>query len=165
LAELKHPGYFYSGKIFPGDTNQKFHVITACFDGKLRFWSVDLRKGADNIPKIYEKISLNDYGMNKNIDHNNNGMNGNTINSYYPIENNIDQKYPNTLTIVSKGSRHYLYVGDSYGEIHIYELSKDSGELVINAAKSMISINECLGASINCIYPIEGEYSHLIVHS
>lgn len=41
VATMNHPSYVYSGKFHPkcSDFN-KFIIVTACFDSKIRIWSV-----------------------------------------------------------------------------------------------------------------------------
>lgn len=56
-----------------------------------------------------------------------------------------------------------LYIGDSYGRIHVLELRREAGGLVW-WGKPIIVINELLGDPINCIH-IPEDHNILIVHS
>lgn len=60
IAELIHPSFVYSGKIIPYDSPDKLQVITACYDGQVRFWSVEIHKGHGGFiaPTNYEKFQI-----------------------------------------------------------------------------------------------------------
>ena len=104
LIDIKHPSYVYSSKFFPdaSESQERLILVTACFDGKVRIWFLDISKDYVTVPDL---IRENFLMIDKNRDE----------------QELIDLRYPNTLRFGKKASD-LLFIGDSKGAIHIWEI-------------------------------------------
>jgi hypothetical protein len=51
IQSIFHPSYVYAGKLIPtNSTQQRFVIITGCFDGKLRIYQVSIEGGMIQAP-------------------------------------------------------------------------------------------------------------------
>ena len=171
IHTITHPSYVYSISIYPQDDKELFIVSTACFDGYIRLYVITLKYNEKNDKYTFEKIELahqlsvfeeKDFSKNikKKFIHNMTDPEKYTL-----LERTVlDHRHPNTLVFDENG---ILYVGDSQGAIHKFEVAIRFGKLLCTAIG--LVVNEKLrGDIINKIYLAPKEQKDkriLIVHS
>lgn len=101
VMDIKHPSYVYSARFYPERFDyERLILLTACFDGKIRVYYLDISKDIIVEPEL----------INEN---------------YLMIDNNrndqelVDLRHPNTMKFNNKGT---LFIGDSKGSIHLWEV-------------------------------------------
>lgn len=174
LCSLAHSSYVYCTSIFPDNSKEFMILATACFDGYVRFYVINFNYDERrrvytytnsiifnqiNILEEFEKIdfksSMSSLKDLKEIK----GKDSETIQL---LERTVfDHRHPNYLIFDELGR---LYIGDSLGSIHIYELTIANGKPLLNKIK-IITHKELEGDNINKIMIEPGEKRRLIVHS
>ena len=171
LHSITHPSYVYSIAIYPQDDKELFIFATCCFDGYIRIYILTL-KYSDKYSKYnFEKIELGhqisvfeekDFSKihKKKIMHD-----MNEPEKYTLLERTVlDHRHPNTLIFDENGM---LYVGDSQGAIHKYEVAVRFGKLLCTFIATIVN-DKLKGDIINKIYLAPLEHTDkriLIVHS
>lgn len=99
--DIKHPSYVYSAKFYPERFDyERLIVVTACFDGKIRVFYVDISKDLIIAPELINENYL-------------------MIDQDRGEQELIDLRYPNTIEFGKKGT---VFIGDSKGSIHLWEI-------------------------------------------
>lgn len=102
IMDIKHPSYVYSAKFYPQKFDyERLIVITACFDGKIRVYDVDISKDLIIAPELIKENYL-------------------MIDQDRGEQELIDLRYPNTIEFGKKG---IFFIGDSKGSIHLWKIS------------------------------------------
>ncbi len=171
IHTITHPSYVYSIAIYPQDDKEIYILVTACFDGFIRVYILTLKHIVHHDKFIFEKLELaHQISVYEEKDFQKNPKkkvipNFNEPEKYTLLDRTVlDHRHPNTLVFDNNG---ILYVGDSQGAIHKYEVSIRFGKLLCTFISTIV--NEKLnGDIINKIYlpPKDNNDKRLlIVHS
>lgn len=133
---IQHPSYVYAAVFHPDQSYPNvFFIATACFDGYVRLWlSTPDGLGKTNelsiIPQIPSKYEVL----------------GNSSNQTKDLKM-LAHRHPNCLVF---GKEDILYVGDSLGMIHIFEI-RIRNNLMQPQLIRQVELDEMLGDPINII--------------
>ncbi len=108
LGTLQHPSYVYSAEFLPEYANKlrvNPVIATACFDGKVRVWVVKVDEDTGKSMQAYCEAELSvDQAERDIID-----------SGHYLLSHN----YPTSLVFDDTGR---LYIGDSRGYVHVWDI-------------------------------------------
>ena len=175
ICDIPHPAYVYSTTIYPENSNNLMILATACFDGIVRIYAINFNYEYNTftyslvkITRIYEiQISqeMEDTEYFKNVAENikkKEGVKKKDINKITVLENTaLDHRHPNTVVFDQNGQ---LYIGDSLGYIHIWELSLDKGTPNLHKIRS-ITHKDLEHDTINKIILIPTQTKSFLIHS
>ena len=175
ICDIPHPAYVYSTTIYPENSNNLMILATACFDGIVRIYAINFNYEYNTftyslvkITRIYEiQISqeMEDTEYFKNVAENikkKEGVKKKDINKITILENTaLDHRHPNTVVFDQNGQ---LYIGDSLGYIHIWELSLDKGTPNLHKIRS-ITHKDLEHDTINKIILIPTQTKSFLIHS
>jgi jouberin len=185
IYSIQHPSYVYSTIILPESSKEMMIIGTACFDGNVRIYLIDFiydygeSKYQFSKINLLKQISINDefsqfdFGINnmkKNYNKEKNIIpnSANAVDDLTDTDKEIllqrtvfDHRHPNCLVFDNTGR---LYIGDSLGVIHIWDLSIRNGKPIINKIKH-ITHKELEGDIINNIIIHPDNNRRLIIHS
>ena len=138
IQDIQHPSYVYSGSFHPdqnhGDT---FLIATACFDGSVRLWFVS----PEELIKTHElKIRPE-----RESEYDLLGLSENSNSKELKL---LGHRHPNCVKFAPEN---ILYVGDSLGMIHIYDLRVRNGAPQPTLIRQ-VELDEMLGDPINAIH-------------
>jgi len=143
VCELLHPAYVYSAKFYRDRDPNCLIIASACFDAKVRVWRVDLEN------EIFYRSDLISEDV-LTI-----GMRG------QEAENLLEHRHPNILKFDDEGR---LYIGDSLGSIHIWDVHVKYNKVSVSKLKEL-SHSELNGDAINTLNILPYEKKRLLVHS
>lgn len=145
LQSITHPAYVYSTDIYPGSSKSFMILATACFDGLVRFFSMnfnyDEHTSAYSLQHIIclEHLSIEvGQGMNDVIyfdqltESNKQKIKASNKEALLS-KTTLDHRHPNSIIFDSN----QLFIGDSLGYIHIWELSLKESNVSVKKIKSL----------------------------
>ena len=147
---IQHPSYVYSAAFHPDQTiRDVFFIATACFDGYVRLWLSTYQGVAktNEIGILPQKASEND-------------LLSNTETPSKEIKL-LGHRHPNCLVF---GRENILYVGDSLGMIHIFDIRIRNNSMQYQLIRQ-VELDEMLGDPINVINLKPGDDRMLFVQS
>jgi jouberin len=177
LCSIPHPSYVYSVAIFPDLSKDLMIFATACFDGIVRIYTLDLifdeMNNKYNLIKytmvrtisVFEEFEKTDFSKSRAEKFeklkNTKGFKLDSEKASLLERTVLDHRHPNTLIFDDIGR---LYIGDSLGSIHIWQVAINSGKLLVNKLQ-IVSHKELEGDNINkiCIEP--SDKKRIVVHS
>ena len=175
ICDITHPAYVYSTSIYPENSNNLMILATACFDGIVRIYAINFNYEYNTytyslvkITRIFEiQISqeMEDTEYFKNVAENIKKQEGVRKKDKEKItlleKTAIDHRHPNTIVFDQNGQ---LYIGDSLGYIHIWELSLEKGTPNLQKIRS-ITHKDLEHDTINKIILIPTLTKSFLVHS
>ena len=175
LATLFHPAYVYSCDIFPDTTRKDLMILaTACFDGNIRIYSISFNYDAENFNynlikatmvsefQVSEGLNDRDYFKKVNEELKNKKIESRDKEKMILLDKTaLDHRHPNTVVFDQNGQ---MYIGDSLGYIHIWEVRIVNNQLTINRIR-MITHDELEHDTINKITLVPNQSKRLLVHS
>lgn len=175
ITTLFHPAYVYSCDIFPDTTRKDLLIIaTACFDGNIRIYSINFNYDAENSNyslikstlvsefQIGEGLNDQDYFKRVNDDLKNKTINSKDKEKMILLDKTaLDHRHPNTIVFDQNGQ---MYIGDSLGYIHIWEVRIINNQLTINRIR-IITHEELEYDTINKLTLVPNQSKRLLVHS
>ena len=147
---IQHPSYVYSAVFHPDQTfTDVFFIATACFDGYVRLWlsSVQGIAKTNELSLVPQKKS--EYEVVENT--------GNQTKDLKMLAH----RHPNCLVF---GKEDILYVGDSLGMVHIFEVRIRNNEMQPQLIRQ-VELDEMLGDPINVILLKPNDDRMLLVQS
>ena len=175
ICDIQHPAYVYSTSIYPENSNNLMILATACFDGIVRIYAINFNYEYNTYTysfikktRLFEiQISqeMEDTEYFKNVVENikqQEGIKRKDRDKITLLEKTaIDHRHPNTIVFDQNGQ---LYIGDSLGYIHIFELRLDKGTPNLQKIRS-ITHKDLEHDTINKIILIPTHTKSFLVHS
>jgi jouberin len=172
LYSIPHPSYVYSVSIYPDQSNKEVMIIaTASFDGFVRIFLINFLYDTNTYKHMFQNLTLLaqipifeeftnvDFKPFKFDDNLDNPINE-TDKAQLLEKTVLEHRHPNSLIFDPYGR---LFIGDSQGSIHLYEVRIVNSKLLCNKIK-IINHKEIVGDNINNIM-IEPKRMRLLVHS
>jgi jouberin len=180
LTSISHPSYVYYVSLYPEMDKNIDIIATACFDGNVRLYLVNFSYDQNtnkysflntnlvrkiSIIEELEKVDfsatvINNYKKYNNL-YSSRGMKIESESVALLQKTILDHRHPNSLVFDEIGR---LFIGDSLGSIHMWQLSINSGKFLINKLQ-LISHKELEGDNINKLIIEPSEKKRLVVHS
>lgn len=151
VQDIQHPSYVYSAAFHPDQTHgSTFLIATACFDGNVRLWFTSPSelikthelKVVPEKQSEYDLIGLSDKNDSKEL-------------------KLLGHRHPNCVVFAPEN---ILYIGDSLGMVHIYDLRVRNGTPQPVLIRQ-VELDEMLGDPINCIHISSKDERMLFVQS
>ena len=175
ICDIQHPAYVYSTSIYPENSNNLMILATACFDSIVRIYAINFNYEYNTYTysfikktRLFEiQISqeMEDTEYFKNVVENikqQEGIKRKDRDKITLLEKTaIDHRHPNTIVFDQNGQ---LYIGDSLGYIHIFELRLDKGTPNLQKIRS-ITHKDLEHDTINKIILIPTHTKSFLVHS
>jgi jouberin len=175
ICDIPHPAYVYSTAIYPENSNNLMILATACFDGIVRIYAINFNYEQNTyyytlskITRIFEiQISqeMEDTEYFKKISDNLKNQEGVRRKDKEKImlleKTALDHRHPNTIVF---DRTRQLYIGDSLGYIHIWELNIERGIPNLQKIKS-ITHKDLEHDTINKITLIPNQTKTFLIHS
>lgn len=150
--DIQHPSYVFSGVFHPDQTRKhNFLIATACFDGNVRLW-------VSTPGELIKTNELKIVPQQKSEFELLNILGDKDASTDLKL---LGHRHPNTLVF---GEENILYIGDSLGMIHIYDL-RVRGNSPQPTLIHQVELDEMLGDPINVINLIPQDDRMLIVQS
>ena len=175
ITSLFHPAYVYACDIFPNKTDKMLMILaTACFDGIIRIYTVyfnyddiykqyTLRK-ASQVAEISITANLEDRDYFKKVNEQlkTKKMKRKDRDKAVLLDKTaLDHRHPNTIVFDHDGQ---LYIGDSLGYIHIWELRIINKVITFKEIR-VITHKELEHDTINKITLVPNQSKRLLIHS
>ena len=177
MVDIPHPAYVYCTDIYPSNTKESMIIATACYDGIVRIYNINFVYDNVNNEYHYNKYVLlfeepineiNDKDkeyfkdLSENIKKGGPGIKKRDKENIVLLEqNSLDHRHPNTLSFDISGQ---LYIGDSIGYIHIWELIIDKGKPKLNKLR-IITHKDLEHETINKLIIVPNQTKRMLVHS
>lgn len=131
LGKIQHPSYVYAVEFLPEYANKlrpKPVIATACFDGKVRIWvaEIDEKTGREMHTFLATELS---------VDQIERDVPGTEENVHCLIGHN----YPTSMVFDDTGR---LYIGDSVGEVHVWDVIVSQVEQIFRQEKKKLPLQK-----------------------
>lgn len=178
IKDLHHPAYVYSTDIYPdkGELHDSIILATACFDGVVRFFQIFLSYDSSNYIYSFQKYNIikeiqitqenedKEYFKNITEEIKEKAVQKKEKEKIILLQKTaLDHRHPNVVLFDNSGR---IYIGDSLGYIHIWELKIASGYIQPEINKIKILTHKELELdTINKITIVPNQTKRLLVHS
>jgi jouberin len=138
IQDIQHPSYVYSGSFHPDQSHDaNFLIATACFDGYVRLWFVS----PEELIKTHELKTC----PTRDSEYDLIGLSENSNTKELKL---LGHRHPNYVKFAPEN---ILFIGDSLGMIHIYDLRVRNNTPQPTLIRQ-VELDEMLGDPINIIH-------------
>jgi len=151
---FNHPSFVYGSCFYPEDNSSRFLVATACYDGKVRVWVTDKQMFRETFESGFHDRRTCEVAAELLVDET-------LVDKRKVLTNLVEHVHPNCLIFDNTGR---LYVGDSQGVVHVWDIQTRGGKFSQVRMKS-INDPEIAGCPINSIRLLRLDQRDLLVHT